>query len=1178
VARNVIEQADYTFDPITRTITINNRYFRPERLMLITNVTAGVVIYNFSDPNLGYLEWNRIGNEVPADEIDPNMLSTEIVLAYNTGSMDATDILQIMVDDYEQPVMFEDTLLDGAQKLRTSSPQSLIDTDFEYSVQPSKWEALFLVQNYPGFFPKPGGGNALDVTSIYGDGTTPKSLITVTSTSPHGLVPGNIVSVQETLNYRVEGTFAVFSTPTLYTFTYFARGQVAGEQLYTNLSAVYAGDVYEAAHIPGGNYPGLGAYSPTTPNTMNIFSAVTDSATPTSNITVTFTNPHGLFPGTPISISGSGSIDGDYYISKVPNVRQLVFNLGRVQTSVAIPATARIIAKAEGYIIHRPYDAGVSLATVLPNPGLQTIRQTRRYFRYQAGKSVQFSTGTKFTPTFNIDSITLNTGVAGVLATVTVQTVEDHGLQVGCGIVMEHVEVRGSYNPYNGPQVVSAVTDSNAFQYQVLLQQTVPFHDLRSAGTNMYCHAYSWVGAATRAGMFDDQNGFWFEFDGQEMYVARRHSEKLIQGRLNMVYGSNRVTGVGTLFREQLITNDMIVIKGSSYKVIQVNSDTSLTIAPAWRGLTANGVRATVTQNIRVPQDEWNLDKCDGNGPSGYNLDVTKMQMIFIDYSWYGAGTIRFGLRGPRGRIIYVHRMPQNNINPLAYQKSGNLPARYEVSTEPIQNTKMVAGESGIRGSVLSPNGTTIWIENTHDWPATGYLWVKDDANCEIMKYTQIGDFNSAIGAYPLTVQRRQTMAYAYPDRTFTFSGTTDPVVFNTDSSYTGSGGDAQVAVQTIQITCSPIIQHWGSSVVIDGRFDADLLPLFTGGMTKYLSVAPGISRPLIALRLAPSVDNALGRNYGVRELVNRMQLALRSIGIQTNGSFRIDCLVNPAQFGYTTWTPAQMSTTRTSVTLNNGSPLMVIGDNSGMVGIVPGMTVTGNNIPANTTVGSILGSVVTLSAAATGTASGSYVFTPKVGYTGIPNDWAKDSPGVNSLAQVLYFDNCGPGAGGIPTASFSISSVSATGTVATFTTSANHNFQIGQAVSITGMSTSAYNTAYAIITTLPAANQFTINTSATGASSTGTVSSTAPSGWVNGGDSVFSFFTENGGGASNYNSSVYNLEGIRELGNSILSGNGTISTPGYPMGPDVLIIQATNIGTSAANVSARISWAEAQA
>ena len=450
------------------------------------------------------------------------------------------------------------------------------------------------------------------------------------------------------------------------------------------------------------------------------------------------------------------------------------------------------------------------------------------------------------------------------------------------------------------------------------------------------------------------------------------------------------------------------------------------------------------------------------------------------------------------------------------------------------------------------------------------------------MRYTNIGEFNESVGAYPLTVQRRQTMTYSYPDRQFTFSGTVDPVIFQTDSSYTGSGGDAQVAVQTIQITCSPIIQHWGSSVVIDGRFDADLLPLFTGGMTKYISVAPGIARPLVALRLAPSVDNAIGRNFGVRELVNRMQLALRSIGIQTNGSFRIDCLLNPAQFGYNAWTPGQLSVAR-AITTTSGSPFVTITDTAGSVGLVVGMYISGTNIPGGsgpgtTTIAAISGSILTLSAAATGTGATTATCTPKTGYTGIPNDWNRDNPGLNSLAQVLYFDNTGPGPGGVPNVSFGISAISGTGTVVTVTTSANHNFQIGQYVTMSGVSNTAFNLPNQTITTLPAANQFTFNSSVSGSSSGGNAVATAPSGWINGGDSVFSFFTENGGGANNYNSSVYSLEGIRELGNSILSGNGTVSTPGYPMGPDVLIIQATNIGTAAANVSARISWAEAQA
>ena len=37
--------------------------------------------------------------------------------------------------------------------------------------------------------------------------------------------------------------------------------------------------------------------------------------------------------------------------------------------------------------------------------------------------------------------------------------------------------------------------------------------------------------------------------------------------------------------------------------------------------------------------------------------------MIFIDYSWYGAGKIRFGIRVEDGDIIYFHELKQNNIN-----------------------------------------------------------------------------------------------------------------------------------------------------------------------------------------------------------------------------------------------------------------------------------------------------------------------------------------------------------------------------------------------------------------------------------------------------------------------------------------------------------------------------------
>ena len=57
------------------------------------------------------------------------------------------------------------------------------------------------------------------------------------------------------------------------------------------------------------------------------------------------------------------------------------------------------------------------------------------------------------------------------------------------------------------------------------------------------------------------------------------------------------------------------------------------------------------------------------------------MQMFYMDYSWYGAGFIRWGFRATDGNVIYVHKVPNNNFNTEAYMRSGNLPARYEVNT-----------------------------------------------------------------------------------------------------------------------------------------------------------------------------------------------------------------------------------------------------------------------------------------------------------------------------------------------------------------------------------------------------------------------------------------------------------------------------------------------------------------
>jgi hypothetical protein len=1096
MARNIAPEY-YEWNPSTKQITIN-RYIKRIHLFLIVNSFRNKILFNFSDPAQNitvsyiYPDYN-ISNPMGNSE-------TKTVIQLNssvdTTGMLSTDTLQIVVDDEHQKVTFDETFIDGAQKLRTSQPQSLMDTDFEYSVQPSKWEALFTSNGYPSFFAKASGGNSFDVVSLIGDGVRPRSTITVTTALPHGLAPGQIVSVQETLNFLAEGTSLVQAVPTTTTFQYTARGVVSGDVASGTLTSVYGGDIFDGAHIPGGNFPIGGV------NTASRFRATVDGAAPVSNVTVQFDQPHGVFPGNLIVVTGTNSFDGNWQVTQVPTQTTLVFSLSRQQSAITVPTTALIFTKGDGYVIQRPFDGGVSLSTATNSMGSSTVRQTRRYFRYQSGKGLQFSTGAQLTPVYDVEQLFINGGSIGP-AIVTVKTVQDHGMQAGVTVDIEGVTTRFAYNPFNGNDfVVSRVIDVNTFEYQVNLTQTVPLVDQNPAGVNVYVHARKWFGAVTRCGMFDDQNGFYFEYDGQKMFCVRRHSEKEGIGRVNVTRNSSFITGLNTQFRKQLVVGQNIVIKGSSYKVIAINSATSINVSPAYRGATGVRTRYLITQSDRFPQEDWNIDQFDGEGPSGYKLDVGRMQMVYIDYTWYGAGTIRFGMRGVNGKIVWCHRIAQNNVNNGAYQRSGNLPARYEVTNDPSIFTKMVAGPTGNLGTQLGANDTVMYIEDGRNFPPAGFIYVRDGVNCEIMRYSSIGAFDPVKRGYPVNIaQRRASITNVYPDIPFTFSGTTTPVVFTPDSSITGVGGDAQVSVQSITQNCAPIISHWGSSVIMDGRFDNDENFIFTGGMTKNLAIAAGVTRPLLALRLAPSVDNGIARNFGIRELVNRMQLQLNSIGVTTNGQMRIDGILNPNQIFYNTYTPANLQASRTS-TGTAGINTITVTDAAGTNGIVPGMIVTGSGIGPNAQVASVSANLVTLSVANAGTVSGGITFTPRVGFTGLPDDWGRDQVGSGSLAQIIYFDNTGPGAGNAQPAS----------------------------------------------------------------------------GRIVGGDSVASFYSENGGGASNFNVSNFDLSTTRDLGNSIISGDGNVSSPSYPNGPDIIVLTATNIGTATASIAARISWIEAQA
>ena len=131
---------------------------------------------------------------------------------------------------------------------------------------------------------------------------------------------------------------------------------------------------------------------------------------------------------------------------------------------------------------------------------------------------------------------------------------------------------------------------------------------------------------------------------------------------------------------------------------------------------TYNWVIRTFTSGIatetRIPRSQWNKDKCDGTGASGFNIDFTKTQLAFIDFQWLGVGRVRCGFAHD-GKLITAHEFYHSNNNPKVYISNPNLPVRCE-----IRNTGVGIGASfdQICSTVASEGG---YVESGIDFAYT---------------------------------------------------------------------------------------------------------------------------------------------------------------------------------------------------------------------------------------------------------------------------------------------------------------------------------------------------------------------------------------------------------------------------------------------------------------------------
>jgi len=632
--------------------------------------------------------------------------------------------------------------------------------------------------------------------------------------------------------------------------------------------------------------------------------------------------------GTPVTITGPGPITANISGSQIFSNGQVVASyLGLNLGNVTITGTQTVTGNAQvtlGYTGSFPPNGipnGTTVTTLPPGSNIQIVTD-------------------------------ISHGIPTTGATVTVRNVASSNIN-GTGYT------------------ITGVIDSHTVNVQS--QSTITTTAL-SYGDQPRLVVTGWHGASVRAGIFDDPNGMFWEYDGQNLYVVRRQSTFQCAGYVTTSPGSqtligspsgstgsistsavnvnqgdttaillgsphtvtqsmySTITGLGTVwvigvpdyfqvqigflpaqtpvtisagtvnfvlpttrFQDQLKVNDRFTIRGMTHQVTSIQGQGILTFNPPYRGASvidaAHAVKACKIKELRIPQSQFNRDTMDGKGASGYKVDLSRMQMIGIQYTWYGAGFIDFMMRGPDGNWLYAHRIRNNNVNDEAYMRSGNLPVRYELSVEGrAAVTSLAAPVSNILGTSASTTQSTdtIYVNDaTTYFPSSGTLLI----DSEFINYSNLTPygFTGLTRAYPLT--------YVVNDAPRTFTGSANT------THYTGT------SVNLISCSATPTLTHWGSSFLTDGQFDTERGYYFNySNVTVNLNAFGGGANPAsgsnacaFAIRLAPSVTNGLSGDIGQKELLNRAQLLLQKLEVTSPVNVQTVGFLNPTGITFNT-------------------------------------------------------------------------------------------------------------------------------------------------------------------------------------------------------------------------------------------------------------------------------------
>lgn len=298
----------------------------------------------------------------------------------------------------------------------------------------------------------------------------------------------------------------------------------------------------------------------------------------------------------------------------------------------------------------------------------------------------------------SISSISLKDGNSGRLA-----DVEDVGGINALRVLTQNldpvIDTISLADVNNNPVTVTSATSS--LNVNVTNASTFPTV-ITSFGLNS--DAFGRLRTSTPLTLFDSShryqdNGLWATLSANGGSIAFNANQGLIELITNTTSGAEVVRETTKVFAYQagksLLTMNTFVMSPSTANLRQrvgyfgQSNGIFLELDGSTLSLVKRSLVGGSVSDTKKAQSTWNVDPLNGTGPSGLTLDITKAQILWMDFEWLGVGTVRTGFV-INGQFIHCHSFHHANLIDSTYITTASLPVRYEITntgTTSVSNT-----------------------------------------------------------------------------------------------------------------------------------------------------------------------------------------------------------------------------------------------------------------------------------------------------------------------------------------------------------------------------------------------------------------------------------------------------------------------------------------------------------